>query len=360
MNDLFEFRVFIGVCEDVNDPLQAGCIRVRAIGYHTNDKTELPTDQLPWTRPVLPITSASVSGVGSSPVGMVTGTWCLCAWIDADQQQSICFGTFSGVVPSADQAKSAMTFPPKPTRDMVSNKNDNVLKDSSGNPVLDSTGNPIQVATPAVDGWTLGQTSSSFESGGRGAVTINNYASSNDFGGASYGTYQYASYLPAVMPNGKARQNPNRSPLNIYLAASKYSGKFTGLTPATGAFDAMWKETATDPNFAIDQHNFIKTNYYDVFCSNLKRNNLDMSAFGVAVQDCIWSTAVQYGANATSVFLTPLRGKSQLSDADIVNLVQQYKYDTVGQYFKSSSVAIQQGIQARCKAEQTKLLALIR
>ena len=360
MEDLFPFKFFVGVIEDVDDPLQAGHVRVRAFGYHTNDKTVLPTSDLPWTKPLQSTSSASVSGVGDSPVGAVTGSWAVCAWIDPDQQNSFCFGTFSGLVPSASQIANAMVFKPSPVRNLVENKNSNILKDGNGNPVLDSTGNPIQVATPAVDGWTLGQTSSSFESGGHGAGTINAYASSNDFGGASYGTYQYASYLPSVMPNGKSRQNANRSPLNIYLAASRYSGKFVGLTPSTAAFDNAWTSLASsDSNFAVDQHNFIKTNYYDVFCSSLKRNNLDLSGFGIAVQDCIWSTAVQYGANAVSVFITPLKGKSQLTDADIVNLVQQYKYDTASTYFKSSSSAIQQGIQTRCKAEQTKLLALI-
>lgn len=360
MTDLFPFRVFLGVCEDIHDPIKAGRIRVRAIGYHTNDKTQLPTSDLPWTLPISPITSASTSGKGTTPIGMVTGTWCLCAWIDNDQQNSICFGTFSGVIPELSDT-SAITFVPPPERNLVTNKNDNILKDSEGNPILDSDGNPVMIATPNVEGWTLGQTSAQYETGGRGAGTINDYMNSNDFGGASYGQPQLASYLPAIMPNGKSRQTSTRSPLVLYLAFSKYGGKFAGLKPATQAFDSIWKQVANDDpsGFAADQHTFIKTNYYDVFCSSLKRNNLDMSSFGVAVQDLIWSTSVQYGANAVSTFVTPLKGKSQLSDADVVNFVQTYKYNTVNQYFKSSGADIQNGVMARCKAEQASLLALI-
>ena len=42
------FHWFIGVVEDRNDPLKIGRVRVRAIGYHTSNKTELPTSDLPW------------------------------------------------------------------------------------------------------------------------------------------------------------------------------------------------------------------------------------------------------------------------------------------------------------------------
>ena len=41
------FHWFIGVVEDRNDPLKIGRVRVRAIGYHTSNKTELPTSGPP-------------------------------------------------------------------------------------------------------------------------------------------------------------------------------------------------------------------------------------------------------------------------------------------------------------------------
>lgn len=66
---------FTGVVEDINDPNEMGRVRVRCYGYHTEDKSELPTESLPWSHVMLPVTSASVSGVGQSPTGIKQGSW---------------------------------------------------------------------------------------------------------------------------------------------------------------------------------------------------------------------------------------------------------------------------------------------
>ena len=39
---------FQGVVEDRNDPLQLGRVKVRCVGYHTEKKQDLPTEDLPW------------------------------------------------------------------------------------------------------------------------------------------------------------------------------------------------------------------------------------------------------------------------------------------------------------------------
>ncbi len=59
-----------GVVEDNDDPLKAGRVRVRIFGLHTPSviKTELegiPTDELPWAEPCMPIQEGSVSGFGA-------------------------------------------------------------------------------------------------------------------------------------------------------------------------------------------------------------------------------------------------------------------------------------------------------
>ena len=58
------FIWFAGVVEDRQDPLKLGRVRVRCLGYHTEDKEALPTADLPWAHPLLPITSSGVSGIG--------------------------------------------------------------------------------------------------------------------------------------------------------------------------------------------------------------------------------------------------------------------------------------------------------
>ena len=62
-----------GVVEDRHDPLFLGRCRVRILGWHTEDKVEMPTESLPWSFPIQPITSAAQTGVGISPTGPVEG-----------------------------------------------------------------------------------------------------------------------------------------------------------------------------------------------------------------------------------------------------------------------------------------------
>ena len=357
------FFLFIGVVEDIFDPLEIGRVRVRCLGYHEEDKILLPTADLPWAVPINPIGSASISGIGSAPVGVLQGSWVVGFFMDgADMQQPFFFGTIAGSLPSAVGLKRQGTFTQPPERDAIRNKNDGILKDAQGNPIQNAQGNPIAVATPTVEGWNLGQTSEQYETGGKGPGTISSYASSGDAGGASYGSYQYASYLPTIMPSGKSRRNWKNAPIQGYLNNSKYRNKFEGLVPATKEFDDMWKKIAKDEptQFKADQHDYIKSNYYDVLVSNLKRNGLNVKGFGPAVQDCVWSTAVQYGPGMVSVFLTPLRDKTNLSDKDFVTLVQEYKEKSVAAYFKSSSPAVQASIVARAKNEKASLLKLVK
>lgn len=81
------FTWFIGVVEDRNDPVQLGRVRVRCFGYHTDDKGQIPTESLPWAIPVNPVQSASVSGVGVSPTGLVEGSWVVGFFIDGERAQ---------------------------------------------------------------------------------------------------------------------------------------------------------------------------------------------------------------------------------------------------------------------------------
>jgi len=130
-----DFVWWMGVVEDRDDPERLGRCRVRIFGYHTDDKGLLPTSDLPWATPVQPITSASISGVGSTPVGIVPGTWVAGWFLDGkDAQQPVVFGTIPG--------KPEVTKEAKEKKKQDSSKV-NVLKDSVGNPVYEHTGNLI-------------------------------------------------------------------------------------------------------------------------------------------------------------------------------------------------------------------------
>lgn len=87
-----------GVVEDINDPSRLGRVRVRAIGYHTDDKSLIPTDALPWASVSQDVTNAGVSGVGLSPVGIKQGSHCWGFFRDGNNAQDpVVCGVISGV-----------------------------------------------------------------------------------------------------------------------------------------------------------------------------------------------------------------------------------------------------------------------
>jgi hypothetical protein len=69
------FHWFTGVVEDIFDPEEMGRIKVRCFGYHTENKELIATEDLPWSHVMLPITSASMTGIGQSATGILQGSW---------------------------------------------------------------------------------------------------------------------------------------------------------------------------------------------------------------------------------------------------------------------------------------------
>ena len=351
------FNWWIGVVEDRMDPEKLGRVRVRIFGYHTDDKASLPINDLPWAIPIQPITSAAISGIGSSPLGPVEGTWVIGFFLDGeDCQQPAVFGTLA-----TKAAKIA--FERTEEKPLVENPNNGLVVSSDGKPVVDSQGVPIRQGTPSIPGWELGQTSEKYESGGKGPGVINDYngRASGDLGGASYGAYQFASYLPSTMKDGRSRPSAKNSPVLQYLRNSRFKQQFDGLIPATPEFDSKWREIATSypKEFKKDQHDYVQAKYYDVACSNLKRAGLDLSSYGPAVQDLIWSGAVQFGPANIKAFTETISSKSSLTEKDIVSIVSEWKIKNVDVLFKSSSASIKQGVKNRYENEKTTLLGLI-
>ena len=92
------FIWFVGVVEDRADPKRLGRLKVRCLGYHTEKLDQLETKDLPWAHVMNPITSATVSGLGQSPLGAVEGTWVVGFFQDgADAQMPIIIGTLPGI-----------------------------------------------------------------------------------------------------------------------------------------------------------------------------------------------------------------------------------------------------------------------
>jgi GH24 family phage-related lysozyme (muramidase) len=134
-------NVYYGVVEErTSDPFKLGRCRVRIVGVHTEDQTILPTKDLPWAYPMMPVNSASMNGIGISPTGVVEGTWCILIFRDAACQQPIIIGTIGGI-PEEE-------IPPTSTVVETTASGTTVLSSGDGAPVTDSSGAPVQAGAP--------------------------------------------------------------------------------------------------------------------------------------------------------------------------------------------------------------------
>jgi hypothetical protein len=97
------FVWFIGVVEDINDPMEMGRVRVRCFGYHDANKIAIPTESLPWGSVMTPVTSASTSGVGNSSTGLVQGSWVVGFFRDGTSAQD---PVIMGSLPSQHVSKN--------------------------------------------------------------------------------------------------------------------------------------------------------------------------------------------------------------------------------------------------------------
>jgi hypothetical protein len=81
-----------GVVEDRKDPIFLGRVRVRIFGWHTENKEELATQDLPWAMVSLPVDN------GRSPIGLKEGDWCWGFFLDGEEaQKPIVVGFIPGI-----------------------------------------------------------------------------------------------------------------------------------------------------------------------------------------------------------------------------------------------------------------------
>jgi hypothetical protein len=126
-DDFFHSNVgsahWFGVCEARNDPAMMGRVRVRIFGFHSPDRTEIPTETLPWATIMLPTTAAGVSGVMSTAPSIVEGTWVVGFFRDGIScQDPVVIGTLIGMsspkwtgLSTSQDPKEVQQPPPKPT-----------------------------------------------------------------------------------------------------------------------------------------------------------------------------------------------------------------------------------------------------
>ena len=110
------FIWFTGVVEDRNDPKRLGRVRVRCLGFHTDDLNQLPTDDLPWAHVMHPVTDPSMHGMGNTPSFLVEGSWVVGFFRDAEEkQQPIIMGSLPGVPLESADSRYGFNDPRGPT-----------------------------------------------------------------------------------------------------------------------------------------------------------------------------------------------------------------------------------------------------
>ncbi|MBQ6569550.1 MAG: hypothetical protein IJL87_04785, partial [Clostridia bacterium] len=140
---------------------------------------------------------------------------------------------------------------------------------------------------------TLGTLSAKYESNGNPGAISSGY----DAGGVSYGAYQFASkagvpllFAKWCISSGKGKATGDRLVAAYTKDGNKYGTNFNN----------EWKAIAAENStaFMILQHGYIKSAYYDVMISRVKKSypTFDIEKYSIALKNVFWSRSVQHGA----------------------------------------------------------------
>lgn len=209
--------------------------------------------------------------------------------------------------------------------------------------------------------WVLGSLSSKYETGGRGPGTVS--SGIGDAGGVSYGSYQMTS-----------RPKGGTAARFVAAGAFLWRDRFASMQPGTPEFSAAWRALASEAPEAFfeAQHAFIKRTHFDpLVAKTLTEDGLDVTVRSPAVQDAVWSTAVQHGPNTPVVHRAILAagGAPSLHPVErerdrrliVAIYAERCRRSAAGNlvYFARNSRAVQDGVARRFRDEERDALALL-
>ena len=201
----------------------------------------------------------------------------------------------------------------------------------------------------------LGTLSAKYETGGRGPGVVSTGA--GDPGGVSYGSYQMATKMG--VPQKFVKQ-----PAFPWLA------DFQNLNAGSAEFTACWKRIAANEPDAFQkcQHEYIKMTHYDLLAAKiLSDDGLDVNTRSRALQDVVWSTAVQHGGATSMIHKALANVTCARTDAGFDEQLIRAVYAERGRkkpdgnlvYFSKSSPNVQKGVANRFKNELNDALAML-
>jgi hypothetical protein len=99
------FIWWIGFVEDRQDPLKLGRVKVRCVGWHPDNKMQLPTDKLPWSMTAFPPNN-------TNPYAPKEGDMCFGFFSDGENaQEPILLGIFPSIPLKAANPQEAFSDP---------------------------------------------------------------------------------------------------------------------------------------------------------------------------------------------------------------------------------------------------------
>ncbi len=238
---------------------------------------------------------------------------------------------------------------------MAANKIANANKISVGQRLIIPSGTPAATASSISPARELGNLSKKYEvsSGGAGTVSTGR----GDHGGVSYGSYQLASKMD------RPRQFLNAE-------GKKYKDEFGGAEQGSAEFSRIWKAIAKREEHAFHeaQHAYIKRTHYDKQVKKITDlSGIDVNERSRALQDVVWSTAVQHGPGSSMIgkLLKGLETKPSDAAYDRDAIVAIYgergrrNADGNLAHFSRNSQAVQEGVAKRFRNELNDALAML-
>lgn len=201
----------------------------------------------------------------------------------------------------------------------------------------------------------LGKLAARFESGAAGIAAIGYDRN----GGTSYGKYQIASRVGSMDSFLKF----------LDTAAPDIAKSLRGAGPANtgsrrGAMPDMWRKIAAEQpdRFEALQEKFIYDSHYKPALEGiLAKTSLTESQLSGAMQEVLWSTAVQHGpAGAVRIFSRAARHLGDTAGKNFDTRLISNIYDIRAQQFGSSTEQVQNSVRNRMRQEKQLALNMLK
>ncbi|NBB49799.1 hypothetical protein GVN24_16105 [Rhizobium sp. CRIBSB] len=209
-------------------------------------------------------------------------------------------------------------------------------------------GSRDSVSRDSVGSDTLGVLSEEFESRGNPAAI-----GRDRVGGWSYGKYQistnrgrFAEFMASLESKFPALAGP-------LIAAGGAHAAAAGAEP----FQFAWRSLKSAPDFVTAQHEYIKTSHYDVIVNRLKAI-IDVGSRSAAIQNVVWSVAVQHGPFSKIIEIALKRIQDITDDAALINEVYDER-SKVNIYFANSTPSVRAAVLNRFRQERRVALQML-